>query len=45
MPSRISLADCARRGGIVRQDLIPRGPAVARQPFCVAAILARPSGT
>jgi hypothetical protein len=40
----IPVADCARRGGVVRQELIPRGPAVARQPFCVPAILAAPSG-
>jgi hypothetical protein len=38
----IPVADCARRGGIVREALVPRGPAVARQPFCVPAILARP---
>lgn len=38
----IPLADCARRGGIVRDELIPRGPAVARQPFCVPAVLAGP---
>jgi hypothetical protein len=37
----VPLADCGRRGGIVRQELIPRGPAVARQPFCVPAVLAR----
>jgi hypothetical protein len=40
----VPLADCERRGGIVRQELMPRGPAVARQPFCVPAILARPTG-
>jgi hypothetical protein len=40
----VPIADCARRGGVVRQELMPRGPAVARQPFCVPAILARPSG-
>lgn len=40
----VPVADCARRGGIVRRELMPRGPAVARQPFCVPAILARPSG-
>ena len=39
----IPVADCARRGGIVREELMPRGPAVARQPFCVPAILARPA--
>jgi len=38
----IPVADCARRGGIVREELMPRGPAVARQPFCLPAILARP---
>ena len=38
----VPVADCARRGGIVREELMPRGPAVARQPFCVPAILARP---
>ena len=36
----IPAADCARRGGIVREELMPRGPAVARQPFCVPAVLA-----
>lgn len=40
----VPLADCARRGGIVRDELMPRGPAVARRPFCVPAILARPAG-
>jgi hypothetical protein len=40
----VPIADCARRGGIVREELMPRGPAVARQPFCVPAILARPAG-
>jgi hypothetical protein len=40
----VPLADCERRGGIVRQELMPRGPAVARQPFCVPATLARPQG-
>lgn len=40
----VPLAECERRGGIVRQELMPRGPAVARQPFCVPAILARPQG-
>ncbi|MGA9582486.1 MAG: hypothetical protein WBR13_11015 [Allosphingosinicella sp.] len=40
----IPLADCARRGGIVRDELMPRGPAVVRQPFCVPAILARSEG-
>jgi hypothetical protein len=40
----IPVADCARRGGIVREELMPRGPAVARQPFCVPAILAGPHG-
>lgn len=39
----VPVADCARRGGIVREELMPRGPAVARQPFCVPAILARPN--
>lgn len=38
----IPVADCVRRGGTVRQELMPRGPAVARQAFCVPAILARP---
>jgi hypothetical protein len=38
----IPLADCERRGGLVREMLMPRGPAVARQPFCVPAILAKP---
>jgi len=40
----VPVADCARRGGIVREELMPRGPAVARQPFCVPRILAGPSG-
>lgn len=40
----VPVADCARRGGVVRDELMPRGPAVARQPFCVPAILARPAG-
>lgn len=40
----VPLADCARRGGIVRDELMPRGPAVTRRPFCVPAILARPAG-
>jgi hypothetical protein len=39
----IPLVDCERRGGVVRQELMPRGPAVARQPFCVPAVLARPA--
>jgi hypothetical protein len=38
----VPLADCERRGGIVRQELMPRGPAVAPRPFCVPAVLARP---
>lgn len=38
----IPVAGCARRGGIVREELMPRGPAVARQPFCVPAVLAAP---
>lgn len=40
----IPVADCARRGGVIRQELMPRGPAVARQPFCVPAVLAEPQG-
>jgi hypothetical protein len=40
----VPVADCVRRGGAVREELMPRGPAVARQPFCVPAILARPPG-
>lgn len=40
----VPIADCERRGGIVQEKLMPRGPAVARQPFCVPAILAEPSG-
>ncbi|HEX8468640.1 MAG TPA: hypothetical protein VF620_12635 [Allosphingosinicella sp.] len=39
----IPVSDCARLGGIVREELMPRGPAVARQPFCVPAILAAPA--
>ena len=38
----IPVAGCARRGGIVREELMPRGPAVARQAFCLPAVLARP---
>ncbi len=38
----IPVADCARRGGIVREELIPSGPAVVRRPFCLPAVLARP---
>ncbi|HEX8513738.1 MAG TPA: hypothetical protein VF688_11605 [Allosphingosinicella sp.] len=38
----VPLADCERRGGIIRQELMPMGPAMARKPFCVPAILARP---
>ncbi|HLL30655.1 MAG TPA: hypothetical protein VK403_06645 [Allosphingosinicella sp.] len=38
----IPLADCERRGGIVRDLLVPRGPSVARQPFCLPAVLAGP---
>lgn len=38
----VPLADCGRRGGIVRQELMPMGPAMARKPFCVPAILAGP---
>jgi hypothetical protein len=40
----VPVDDCARRGGMVRERMIPRGPAVARQPFCVPAILAAPTG-
>ena len=40
----VPVADCARRGGIVREQLMPRGPAVARVPFCVPAVLAGPDG-
>ena len=40
----VPVADCARRGGIVREKLMPRGPAVARQPFCLPAILAGADG-
>ena len=38
----VPLADCERRGGVVREQLMPRGPAVARQPFCLPAVLAGP---
>ena len=41
----IPISACAARGGIVRQYLMPRGPAVARQPFCVPAILAGEGAT
>jgi hypothetical protein len=40
----VPVADCARRGGVVQERLMPRGPSVARQPFCVPAILAAPAG-
>lgn len=40
----VPLADCVRRGGVVAERLMPRGPAVARQNFCVPAVLARPEG-
>jgi hypothetical protein len=40
----VPLADCARRGGVVQEKLMPRGPAVARKPFCVPAILAASAG-
>lgn len=40
----VPVADCARRGGIVREELMPRGPAVARQPFCVPTIIATRRG-
>jgi hypothetical protein len=39
----VPLADCARLGGVVREQLMPRGPAVARQPFCLPAVLAGPN--
>jgi hypothetical protein len=39
----VPLADCVRRGGVVRDELMPRGPAVARQPFCVPAVIAAPA--
>ena len=40
----VPVSACARRGGIVREELMPNGPAVVRRPFCVPAILARPGG-
>ena len=39
----IPVSSCAARGGVVREELTPRGPAVARQAFCVPAILAAPA--
>jgi hypothetical protein len=39
----IPVSACESRGGIVRQELMPRGPAVARQPFCVPSVLAAPT--
>ncbi|HEX8263009.1 MAG TPA: hypothetical protein VF547_09060 [Allosphingosinicella sp.] len=36
----IPLADCARRGGVAVERIMPRGPGIARQPFCVPAVLA-----
>ncbi len=38
----VPIADCERRGGVIREQLGPRGPAVARQPFCLPAVLATP---
>ncbi len=38
----VPLAECERRGGVVREEIVPRGPAVARTAFCVPAILAKP---
>ena len=38
----VPLADCVRRGGVIREELVPRGPAVGRQPYCKPAVLARP---
>lgn len=39
----VPVADCVRRGGVVREQLMPRGPAVARVPFCLPAVLAGPA--
>lgn len=39
----LPLADCVRRGGVVREQLMPRGPSVARVPFCLPAVLAGPA--
>lgn len=39
----VPLADCERRGGIVSERIVPRGPGIARQPFCVPAVLAAKS--
>lgn len=39
----VPVADCARRGGVVREQLMPRGPAVARVPFCLPAVIAGPA--
>src|ERR1043165_8280287 len=36
----IPVADCVGRGGKVRVELMPSGPAVARQAFCVPAAIA-----
>lgn len=38
----VPLADCARRGGVVRDELVPSGPAVVRRPYCTPAVLAAP---
>ena len=38
----LPFAECERRGGVVSERIVPRGPAVARQPFCVPAVLGTP---
>lgn len=40
----VPVADCVRRGGVVQERPMPRGPAVARVPFCVPAVLAEAAG-
>jgi hypothetical protein len=38
----VPIAQCARRGGVVREEIVPRGIAVARQAYCKPAVLAGP---
>jgi hypothetical protein len=35
-----AVADCARIGGAIVSELVPRGPAVAKRDFCEPAVLA-----
>jgi hypothetical protein len=36
----VKAADCARTGGAIVSELVPRGPAVAKRDFCEPAVLA-----